>query len=106
MLLSSLPTPPWLSLPGHYCSSEFLCFKPSATLVLIARVQKLEAQIATLLHHIQPWMQKSIVEVEDRVEKNIALQMERKIQAVHQRLNAFQFRVLAWPSPTIDLTTL
>ena len=90
MLLSSLPTPPWLSLPGHYCSSEFLCFKPSATLVLIARVQKLDAQMATLLHHIQPLMQKSIAEVEDRIEKKVAQQKERKIQAVHQSLDAFE----------------
>ncbi|KAG5581727.1 hypothetical protein H5410_052354 [Solanum commersonii] len=29
---------------------------------------KLEAQMATLLHHIQPWMQKSIAESEARVE--------------------------------------
>ena len=29
---------------------------PSATLVPLARVQKREAQMATLLHHIQPWM--------------------------------------------------
>ena len=29
---------------------------PSAILVPLARAQKLEARIATLLHHIQPWM--------------------------------------------------
>ena len=38
---------------------------PSTTLVLIARVQKLEAQMATLLHHIQPWIQKYIIEAKE-----------------------------------------
>ena len=42
--------------------------------------------MATLLHHIQLWMQKSIIEAEDRVEKKIVMQMHRKIKAVHQRL--------------------
>ena len=46
---------------------------PSAILVPITRVQKLEAQMATLLHHIQLWMQKSIIEAEDRVEKKIVM---------------------------------
>lgn len=70
----------------------------------IARVQKSEAQMATLLHHIQPLMQKSIVEDEDRIEKKVAQHTERKIQAAHQRLDAFEFRVLTRPAPTIDLT--
>ena len=39
----------------------------SATLVPLARVQKLEDQMATLLHHIQPWMQRSIAEAEERI---------------------------------------
>ena len=34
---------------------------PLPALVPLARVQKLEARMATLLHHIQPWMQRSIV---------------------------------------------
>ena len=46
--------------------------QPLAVLVLIARVQKLDAQMATLLHHIQPWMQNSIDEAEDRIEKTMA----------------------------------
>ncbi|KAG5577626.1 hypothetical protein H5410_057760 [Solanum commersonii] len=41
--------------------------------VPLARVQKLEAQMATLLHHIQPWMQKSIAESEARVECKMEL---------------------------------
>ena len=32
------------------------CSAPVPALVPLARVQKLEAQMATLLHHIQPWM--------------------------------------------------
>ena len=40
--------------------------------------------MTTLMHHIQPWMQKSIVEAEDWVEKKITQQIERKIQVVHQ----------------------
>ena len=69
-------------------------------------VQKLEAQMATLLHHIQPWMQKSIVKANEQIEKNISQQTERHILAVHQHLDAFELRVIARPSPTIDLTTL
>ena len=44
---------------------------PSAALVSITRVQKLEAQMAALLHHIQPWIAKSIVEAEEKIEKKI-----------------------------------
>uniref|UniRef100_M1D8C3 Integrase core domain containing protein n=1 Tax=Solanum tuberosum TaxID=4113 RepID=M1D8C3_SOLTU len=36
--------------------------------VPLARIQKLEAQMATLVHHIQPWMQKSIAVFETRME--------------------------------------
>lgn len=28
--------------------------------------------MSTLLHNIQPWMQKSIAEAEDRIEKRVA----------------------------------
>ena len=45
---------------------------PSAELVPLARVQKLEAQMATLLHHMHPWMQKSIDEAAERIVKKIA----------------------------------
>ncbi|WMV58828.1 hypothetical protein MTR67_052213 [Solanum verrucosum] len=31
--------------------------------------------------------------------------MERKIQVVHKRLDAFELRVLERPAPTIDVTT-
>lgn len=36
----------------------------------------------------------------------MAQQTEQKIQAVHMRLDDFELRVLARPTPTIDLTTL
>ena len=59
-----------------------------------ARVQKLEAQMATLLHHIQPWMQKSIAESEARMERRMEGMMEQKVQAVNKCLDAFDLRVL------------
>ena len=58
--------------------------------------------MATLLHHIQPWMQKVITESEARVERK----MQRKITEVHQRLDAFELRVLARPAPPVDVSTL
>lgn len=59
-----------------------------------------------LLHHIQPWIQRSIAEAFDRIEKKISQQTERKIRAGHQRLDAFELRVLARLAPTIALTIL
>ena len=58
--------------------------------------------MATLLHHIQPWMQKAITESEARMERK----MQRKITEVHQRLDAFELRVLARPAPPVDVSTL
>ena len=59
-----------------------------------------------LMHHIQPWMKKSIAQAEDRIEEKVFQQMEWKIQAIHQRLDVFEQRVLARPAPTIYLTTV
>ena len=56
----------------------------------------------TLLHHIQSWMQKSITESEARMERK----MQRKITEVHQRLDAFELRVLARPAPPVDVSTV
>ncbi|KAG5579965.1 hypothetical protein H5410_050592 [Solanum commersonii] len=64
-----------------------------AVVVPLARVQKLEAQMATLLHHIQPWMQKLIAESEARVERRMEDMMDRKVQAVNNRLDGLN-RVL------------
>ncbi|TMW83857.1 hypothetical protein EJD97_000592 [Solanum chilense] len=49
------------------------------TLVPFSRVQKLEAQMATLLNHIQPWMQRSIAEAEEHLERRMVQHTERKI---------------------------
>ena len=57
--------------------------------------------MATLLHHIQSWMQKSITESEERLERKMV-----KIVEVHQRLDAFELRVLAQPAPPVDVSTL
>ena len=51
--------------------------------------------MATLLHHIQPWMQRSITESEERLERKMMQFTERKIAEVNQRLDAFELRVLA-----------
>lgn len=52
--------------------NSFHSTPPSAILVYLERVQKLEAQMPILLHHMKPWMQKSVIEAEDRIEKNVA----------------------------------
>ena len=62
--------------------------------------------MATLLHHIQPWMQKSITESEARLEKKMQQFTEQKIAEVNQRLDAFELRVLARSSPPVDVSTL
>ena len=49
----------------------------------------------TLLHHIQPWMQKSITESEARLERKMQEFTERKIVEVNLHLDAFEMRVLA-----------
>lgn len=83
-------TTPAESSPGTSMAASSSWYTlPSATLVPLARMQQLEAQIATFLWHIKPWMQKSIAEVEEKIEKKVAQQIEIKIRAVHQRLDAF-----------------
>ena len=62
--------------------------------------------MATLLHHIQPWMQRSIAEAEERLEWRMVQHKERKIAEVHPRLYAFELRVLAQPAPPVDVSTL
>uniref|UniRef100_M1DTV5 Integrase core domain containing protein n=1 Tax=Solanum tuberosum TaxID=4113 RepID=M1DTV5_SOLTU len=72
----------------------------------MARIQNLEARMATLLHHIQPWMQKSIVESEARMERKMEGMMDRKVQAVNKHLDAFELRVLERSALGIDLSAL
>ena len=74
---------------------------PFHALVPLARVQKLEAEMATLLHHIQPWMQRSIAKAEEHLECKLVQHIEWKIIEVHQRLDAFELRVLDWPAPLV-----
>ena len=62
--------------------------------------------MATLLHHIQPWMQKSITDLEKRLERKMVQFTERKIAKVNQHLDAFELRVLARPAPPVDVSTL
>ena len=62
--------------------------------------------MATLLHHIQSWMQKSITESEAHLERKMQLFIERKIAEVNQRQDAFELRVLAQPAPPVDVSTL
>ena len=62
--------------------------------------------MATLLHHIQPWMQKSITESKARLERKMQQFTERKIAEVNQRLDAFELRLLARPAPPVDVSTL
>ena len=73
---------------------------------MLSRVDKLEAHMATLLHHIQPWMQRFITEVEERLEWRMVQHTDRKIAEVHQRLDAFELRVLARPALPVDLSIL
>ena len=62
--------------------------------------------MATLLHHIQPWMQRSIIEAEKRLEWKMVQYTERKIAEVHRCLDAFELRVLARPAHPVDVSTL
>ena len=60
----------------------------------------------TLLHHIQPWMQRSITEYEERLERKMQQFTKRKIAEVNRRLDAFELRVLARPAPPVDVSNL
>ena len=62
--------------------------------------------MATHLHHIQSWMQKSITESEKRLERKMMQFTEWKIAEVKQRLHAFELRVLARQAPPVDVSNL
>ena len=51
-------------------------------------------------------MQRSIYEAEERLERKMEQHTERKFMEVHQILDALELRVLALPSPTVDVTAL
>ena len=92
-------TTPVESIPGSSTAPSSSRSAPFPALVPLARVQKLEAQMATLMHHIQPWMQRSTAEAEERLERKMVQHTERKIAEVHQCLDAFELRVLSRPAP-------
>ena len=58
------------------------------------------------MHHIKPWMQKSITESEESLERKMFQFTERKIAEVHQCLDAFKLRVLVRTAPQVDVSTL
>ena len=51
-------------------------------------------------------MQRSIAEAEERLKWRIVQHTERKIAEVHQRLDAFELRVLARTASPVDVSTL
>ena len=51
-------------------------------------------------------MQKSVAEAEECLERRMVQRTERNIAEVHQRLDAFELRVLAQPAPLVDVSTL
>ena len=71
-------TTPVESISGSSTAPSSSRTAPLPALVLLARA-KLKAQMATLLHHIQPWMQKSITESEENLEQKMVQYTERKI---------------------------
>ena len=103
---STTDTTPVESIPGSSTTPSSSGSFPFPTLVPLDRVQKLEAQMAKLLHHIQPWMQRSIAEAEEILEWRMFQHTERKIAEVHQRFYAFELWVLARPAPQVDVSTL
>ena len=60
------------SIPGSSTAMSFSRSAPFPALVPLARVKKLEEQMATLLHHIKPWMQRSIAEAEELLEHKMS----------------------------------
>lgn len=57
--------------------------------------------MATLLHHVQPWMQKSIAESERRMEAMI----DQKFDVVNKRLDSFEVRVQEQLSSTTYMSS-
>ena len=62
--------------------------------------------MVTLLHHIYPWMLRSIVVAEEPLEQRMVQHTEQKIGEVHQCLDAFELWVLARPAPQVDVSIL
>ena len=75
-------------------------------MVSLARVQKLEAQMAILLHHIHPLMQRFIGEAKERLERKMVQHTVRKITEIPHHSDTFELRVLARLAPLVDMSTL
>ncbi|TMW83040.1 hypothetical protein EJD97_003165 [Solanum chilense] len=91
-------TTPVESIPGSSTAPSSSRSASLPVLVPLARVQKLEAQMATLLHHIQPWMQSSITEAEERLEQRMAA-VDRLRADIDMILEA---SVLESEAPSVD----
>lgn len=89
------PTPASFSHVASKPSSLSRFTLPLEVVNPLAKVQKLEVQMATLVHHIQSWIQKSTDETEERIKKWVSKQMEQQILAVHKCLNQFELHILA-----------
>ena len=85
-----LTLPQWSLSPVEALPLAHFSQPLSPLLSCLRGLRKLEAQMATHLHHIQPWMQRSIAKAEERLERKIVKHTERKIVVVHQRLGAFK----------------
>uniref|UniRef100_M1DEV2 Integrase core domain containing protein n=1 Tax=Solanum tuberosum TaxID=4113 RepID=M1DEV2_SOLTU len=77
-----------------------------ATIVPLARVHKLEAQMTTLLHHIQPWMQKSIAESEAKMERRMEGMMDRKVELASLQTDVDAILATPTVEPQATLTAL
>ena len=62
-------TTPVESIPGSSTARSSSHSGPLPAQVPLSRVQKLEAHMATLLHHIQPSMQRCITQAEEHLER-------------------------------------
>ena len=69
-------TTPVESIPGSSIATSSSCLSFFLALVPLARVYKLEAQMVTLMHYIQPWIQRSIAKVEERLERKMVQHVE------------------------------
>ncbi len=61
--------------------------------------------MATHLHHIQPWIHRSIAEAGEHLERKKTYHIEQKISEVHNLLDAFELQVLALSASPVDMST-
>ncbi|TMW96937.1 hypothetical protein EJD97_006518 [Solanum chilense] len=88
---------------GSSTAPRSYCLAPFTALVPLARVQKLEAQIPKLLHHIQPWMKRSIAEEEERLESKMVQHTERKMaESLLRTVMAALFATFEIPPPPLQ----